>query len=74
MRITIVGENKKIRRKINNIVNDLEISDIDIVSDDESKYSIKHYPAIIINNVMLDDASKLNYNDLKSIILEFEET
>ncbi len=70
MKITIVGDNNNMRNIIKNVVNDLEISDIDIVSGDENKYSIKYYPALIINNVILDDASKLDYNDLKKIILE----
>lgn len=74
MKITIVGGNKKLKRKINDVVNDLEISDADIVIGDETKYSIKHGPAIIINNVVMDDACELNYNDLKNIIIQFMET
>lgn len=74
MKITIVGDNKKLKSKINDVVNDLEISDASIVIGDETKYSIKHCPAIIINNVVMDDACKLNYNDLKNIIIQFMET
>lgn len=64
----------KIKNKINDVVNDLEISNVDIVLRDKTKYSIKHCPAIIINNVVMDDASSLNYNDLKNIIIQFMET
>lgn len=74
MKITIVGENKKLKSKINDVVNDLEISDANIVIGDETEYCIKHCPAVIINNVVMDDASKLNYNDLKNIIIQFMET
>lgn len=74
MKITIIGDSKKLKNKINDVVNDLEISDASIVIGDETKYSIKYCSAIIINNVVMDDASKLNYNDLKNIIIQFMET
>lgn len=71
MEITLVGNNEKLKNKINDVVNDLEISNANIVIGDEKKYCIKHCPAVIINNVVMDDASKLNYNDLKNIIIQF---
>lgn len=73
MKITIVGDSNNLKNKINDVVNDLQISNASIVNGDETKYSIKHCPAIIINNVVMDDACKLNYNDLKNIIIQFME-
>lgn len=74
MKITIIGKNKKINDEINNIVNDLNIKDVQILSNDNIKYNIKYTSAIIIDNVLIKDTSILSKDDIKNIIYQFIET
>lgn len=73
MKIKIVGNNKNIQEKLNNIIKTLPNSSIEIVND-EVKFNIKRNPAIIIDNVLIDDVNELSTSELKTVILQFFET
>ena len=74
MRITIIGKDKKVKQEINNIVHDLKLTDVIITNNKDDKYNIKYTSAIIIDNVLIDDANKLTYNEMKNVIYQFIET
>ena len=74
MRITIIGKDKKVKQEINNIVHDLKLTDVIITNNKDDKYNIKYTSAIIIDNVLIDDANKLTYNEIKNVIYQFIET
>lgn len=74
MKITIIGKNKLIKNKIKNIINDFKIKDVEIIDNKFDKYKIKYTSAIIIDNVLIDDANKLTYNEIKNVIYQFIET
>ena len=74
MKITILGKNKLIKKEINNIINDLKLKDVEIIDNKFDKYKIKYTSAIIIDNVLIDDANKLTYNEIKNVIYQFIET
>ena len=74
MRITIIGKDKKVKQEINNIVHDLKLTDVIITNNKEDKYNIKYTSAIIIDNVLIDDAKELSYKEMKNVIYQFIET
>lgn len=74
MKITIIGKNKLIKNEIKNIINDFKIKDVEIIDNKFDKYKIKYISAIIIDNVLIDDANKLTYNEIKNVIYQFIET
>ncbi len=74
MKITIIGKNKLIKNEIKNIINDFKINDVEIIDNKFDKYKIKYTSAIIIDNVLIDDANKLTYNEIKNVIYQFIET
>lgn len=73
MKIQIVGCNKAFKKEFNNIINDLRFNQIELVFE-SSKFNIKKCPAMIIDNVLVDDLSKLSTSELKNVILQFFET
>ncbi len=73
MKIQIVGSNKILEDKINDIIVNLPNATMEIVSD-RVKFNIKKHPAIIIENVLIDDINELSTNELKNVILQFFET
>lgn len=73
MKIKIVGNNKNIQERLNNIIKTLPNASIEIVND-EVKFNIKRNPAIIIDNVLIDDVNELSTSELKTVILQFFET
>lgn len=74
MRITIIGKDKKVKQEINNIVHDLKLTDVIITNNKDNKYNIKYTSAIIIDNVLIDDAKELSYKEMKNVIYQFIET
>lgn len=74
MKITIIGKDKKIKNEINNIVNDLKLTNVIIINNKDIKYNIKYTSAIIIDNVLINDANNLSYNEMKNVIYQFIET
>ena len=73
MKIQIVGSNKKCKTKIDKIIKDLpETTTVEELKKD--KFNIKYPPAMIIDNVLVDDISELSTTELKNIILQFFET
>ena len=74
MRITIIGKDKKVKQEINNIVHDLKLTDVIITNNKDDKYNIKYTSAIIIDNVLIDDAKELSYKEMKNVIFQFIET
>lgn len=74
MKITILGKNKLIKKEINNIINDLKLTDVEIITNENNKYNIKYTSAIIIDNVLIDDANELSYTEMKNVIYQFIET
>lgn len=73
MRITIIGKDKKVKQEINNIVHDLKLTDVIITNNKDDKYNIKYTSAIIIDNVLIDDAKELSYKEMKNVIYQFIE-
>lgn len=73
MKIQIVGSNKILEDKINDIIVNLPNATMEIVSD-RVKFNIKKHPAIIIENVLIDDINELSTSELKNVILQFFET
>ena len=41
MKITILGKNKLIKKEINNIINDLKLTDVEVINNENNKYNIK---------------------------------
>ena len=74
MKITIIGKNRLIKNEIKNIINDFKLKDVEIIDNKFDKYKIKYTSAIIIDNVLIDDANKLTYNEIKNVIYQFIET
>ena len=74
MRITIIGKDKKVKQEINNIVHDLKLTDVIITNNKDDEYNIKYTSAIIIDNVLIDDAKELSYKEMKNVIYQFIET
>lgn len=74
MKITIIGKDKKVKQEINNIVHDLKLTDVIITNNKDDKYNIKYTSAIIIDNVLIDDAKELSYKEMKNVIYQFIET
>lgn len=74
MKITIIGKDKKVKNEINNIVNDLKLTNVIIINNKDIKYNIKYTSAIIIDNVLINDANNLSYNEMKNVIYQFIET
>lgn len=74
MKITILGKNKLIKKEINNIINDLKLTDVEVINNENNKYNIKYTSAIIIDNVLIDDANELSYAEMKNVIYQFIET
>lgn len=74
MRITIIGKDKKVKQEINNIVHDLKLTDVIITNNKDDKYNIKYTSAIIIDNVLIDNAKELSYKEMKNVIYQFIET
>ena len=74
MRITIIGKDKKVKQEINNIVHDLKLTDVIITNNKDDKYNIKYTSAIIIDNVLIDDAKELSYKEMKNVIYQFIQT
>lgn len=73
MKIQIVGNNKLLEKRIHDVINSLPNIDVEIVND-EVKLNIKRHPAIIIENVLIDDINELSTSELKNVILQFFET
>ena len=73
MKITILGKNKLIKKEINNIINDLKLTDVEVINNENNKYNIKYTSAIIIDNVLIDDANELSYTEMKNVIYQFIE-
>ena len=74
MKITILGKNKLIKKEINNIINDLKLTDVEVINNENNKYNIKYTSTIIIDNVLIDDANELSYTEMKNVIYQFIET
>ncbi len=76
MKIKLVGSKENERQLINEVLHNLNCSvDIEELStDNRFKYNIKHTPAIIIDNVVIDEVSKLSKNELRCVIQQFLET
>lgn len=74
MKIMILGKNKLIKKEINNIINDLKLTDVEVINNENNKYNIKYTSAIIIDNVLIDDANELSYTEMKNVIYQFIET
>lgn len=74
MKITILGKNRLIKKEINNIINDLKLTDVEVINNENNKYNIKYTSAIIIDNVLIDDANELSYTEMKNVIYQFIET
>ena len=74
MKITILGKNKLIKKEINNIINDLKLTDVEVINNENNKYNIKYTSAIIIDNALIDDANELSYTEMKNVIYQFIET
>ena len=74
MKITILGKNKLIKKEINNLINDLKLTDVEVINNENNKYNIKYTSAIIIDNVLIDDANELSYTEMKNVIYQFIET
>lgn len=76
MNIKLIGSKGNEKEIINKIVNDLNCScSIEEVKEqDKDKYNIKHLPAIIIDNVVVSEDSKLSTNEIKNVIFQFIET
>lgn len=72
MKIRIVGNNDELEKKINNITHYLP--DVTLEVSDELKLNIKKTPAIIIENVLIDNINELSDFELKNVILQFFET
>lgn len=75
MKIRLVGGRGKEKKIINEVIKDLNFSiDIEEISEEnKSKYNIKRTPAIIIENVVISEASKLSMNEFKEVIYQFME-
>ena len=63
-----------IKKEINNIINDLKLTDVEVINNENNKYNIKYTSAIIIDNVLIDDANELSYTEMKNVIYQFIET
>lgn len=76
MNIRLVGSKENDKKIINEVVKSLNYNfSIEEVEDDyKDKYHIKHTPAIIVENVMITDYSKLSIKELKNILIQFIET
>ncbi len=76
MKIKLVGSKDEERKMINEVLNNLNCSvDIEeITENNKFKYHIKHTPAIIIDNIVISEDSKLSKNELKNVIEQFLET
>ena len=66
------GEKRKIKEIVNNLNCNVDIEEIPI--QDKLKYNIKYTPAMIIDNVVVGDLSKLSDDELKEIVNDFLET
>ena len=76
MNIKLVGSKEKDKRKINEVIKDLNYNfSIEEVDDNyKVKYHIKHTPAIIVENVIITDYSKLSIKELTNALIQFTET
>lgn len=76
MKIRLIGSNKKERKIINKIVNDLNCPcDIEELQEqDKDKYNIRRLPAIIIDNIVVSEDSQLTTSEFKNVIYQFTET
>jgi len=59
-------------RPMMSLSNSYSIEEVD--DDYKVKYHIKHTPAIIVENVVITDYSKLSIKELKNILIQFIET
>lgn len=75
MKVRLVGSKGKDKKIIDDIIKSFDCSiDIEEISlIDKDKYNIKHTPAIIIENVVIDDLNELSKNELSDIIYQFLE-
>jgi len=71
LKVRLIGNNGD-KEKLTNILNNLNISsDIDIISDEfKDKYNVKYGPAIIVDNIVIDDVNNLSNDELSSIFKE----
>lgn len=76
MNIRLVGSKDNDKKIINEVVKSLNYNfSIEEVDDDyKVKYHIKYTPAIIVENVVITDYSKLSIKELKNILIQFIET
>ncbi len=76
MKIRLVGskhhEKDMMKRVLKNLNCSAEIEEIPLKN--KNKYHIKHTPAIIIDNVVVSENSKLSMRELKNIVIQFMET
>lgn len=75
MQIRLIGSKENDKKKLHEVVNDLNYN-FSIIEDDnyKIKYHIKHTPAIIVGNVIITDYSKLSIKELKNVLIQFIET
>lgn len=75
MKIRLIGSKDDDKKKLHEVVKDLNYN-FSIIEDDnyKVKYHIKHTPAIIVENVIITDYSKLSVKELKSVLIQFIET
>lgn len=76
MKIKLVGSKEEDRQLIKEVLHNLNCCvDIEEINEENKfKYHIKHTPAIIIDNVVISEDSKLSKNELRCVIQQFLET
>lgn len=76
MKVILVGskhhEKDMMKRVLKNLDCSVEIEEIPLRH--KSKYHIKHTPAIIIDNIVVSEDSRLSMSELKNIVIQFMET
>lgn len=73
MKIQIVGCNENEEKKFKEIIKNLPNVTTQVL-ENSCKFNIKYPPAMIIDNVVVDDIGSLSTNELKNVILQFFET
>lgn len=76
MKIRLIGSKDDDKKKLHEVVKDLNynFSIIDVDDNYKVKYHIKHTPAIVVENVVITDYSKLSIKELKNVLIQFIET
>lgn len=75
MVVRLVGSKEEDKKIINDVIENfnyhIDIQEISAL--DKDKYNIKHTPAIIIENIVIDDLNGLSKNELNDIFYQFLE-